>query len=409
MAARQAAPAGAGAGLKFQGIVPYLPENRVDDWGLTPEEQVGPARVQRHRTWRPGGRKGPPASRMGLHRGRRTLGRGRTSRRACLPLLTAPPRPAGGQGGAVPGHAGEGRALAARRPWWVRWGGGGGCGGARAAFAPREHLVTQAAGQCPPPGPARHHSLCPLLPGCRLLHAAALPAGAQLRVRQGHENVAGQPGLARGQQASAAAGRAPGRPAGSCWDSASGAQGARACLRGALARGPPMPAAPCLPAQLPGRAPQLPGAACSAAAAWRRRVDTMLEEFVFHEREQFLMAYPQGYHKTDKLVSSAHGRGRRRVGGWVGWGGRPRPLSLHPNTPGRRAAAPPACSGRPPGPSRHAELRLTGARRAAGAGSPAPAAAWLTGARRAAAAAGGRTCRGAPSTFSSWARSTSTP
>jgi hypothetical protein len=27
--------------LKFQGLVPYPPEDRVDDWGLTPEQQVG--------------------------------------------------------------------------------------------------------------------------------------------------------------------------------------------------------------------------------------------------------------------------------------------------------------------------------------------------------------------------------
>jgi hypothetical protein len=39
--------------------------------------------------------------------------------------------------------------------------------------------------------------------------------------------------------------------------------------------------------------------------AWRREydVDNILENFVFHEKEQFLMCYPQGYHKTDKLVS----------------------------------------------------------------------------------------------------------
>eukprot|EP00775_Hariotina_reticulata_P010356 gene10356-10514_t len=36
---------------------------------------------------------------------------------------------------------------------------------------------------------------------------------------------------------------------------------------------------------------------------WRREyeVDGILDNFLFHEREQFLMAYPQGYHKTDKL------------------------------------------------------------------------------------------------------------
>lgn len=40
---------------------------------------------------------------------------------------------------------------------------------------------------------------------------------------------------------------------------------------------------------------------------WRKEydVDTILDSFMFHEREQFLMAYPQGYHKTDKLVSSS--------------------------------------------------------------------------------------------------------
>ena len=32
-------------------------------------------------------------------------------------------------------------------------------------------------------------------------------------------------------------------------------------------------------------------------------MDNILESFVFHEKEQFLMCYPQGYHKTDKLVS----------------------------------------------------------------------------------------------------------
>jgi hypothetical protein len=53
-----------------------------------------------------------------------------------------------------------------------------------------------------------------------------------------------------------------------------------------------------------------------ASAMWRDSLewraalgaDAMLDPpgrggFVFHEREQFLMAYPQGYHKTDKMVS----------------------------------------------------------------------------------------------------------
>ncbi|KIZ06665.1 SEC14 cytosolic factor [Monoraphidium neglectum] len=41
----------------------------------------------------------------------------------------------------------------------------------------------------------------------------------------------------------------------------------------------------------------------SDSLAWRKEfdVDAILDNFVFHEREQFLMAYPQGYHKTDKL------------------------------------------------------------------------------------------------------------
>ncbi|KAI8473261.1 MAG: CRAL-TRIO domain-containing protein, partial [Monoraphidium minutum] len=41
----------------------------------------------------------------------------------------------------------------------------------------------------------------------------------------------------------------------------------------------------------------------SDSMAWRREfdVDAILDNFSFHEREQFLMAYPQGYHKTDKM------------------------------------------------------------------------------------------------------------
>jgi hypothetical protein len=47
---------------------------------------------------------------------------------------------------------------------------------------------------------------------------------------------------------------------------------------------------------------------------WRKEydVDNILENFVFHEREQFLMAYPQGYHKTDKLVCAQGGSCHRQ-------------------------------------------------------------------------------------------------
>lgn len=39
--------------------------------------------------------------------------------------------------------------------------------------------------------------------------------------------------------------------------------------------------------------------------AWREAngVDDILQSFYFSEREKFLAAYPQGYHKTDKMVN----------------------------------------------------------------------------------------------------------
>lgn len=39
---------------------------------------------------------------------------------------------------------------------------------------------------------------------------------------------------------------------------------------------------------------------------WRAEfgTDTILEDFHFHERDAFISLYPQGYHKTDKMVSS---------------------------------------------------------------------------------------------------------
>lgn len=38
---------------------------------------------------------------------------------------------------------------------------------------------------------------------------------------------------------------------------------------------------------------------------WKKEfgVEEIVENFTFHEREAFLSLYPQGYHKTDKLVS----------------------------------------------------------------------------------------------------------
>ena len=40
---------------------------------------------------------------------------------------------------------------------------------------------------------------------------------------------------------------------------------------------------------------------------WRRefKVTEIVKDFNFHERDMFLTLYPQGYHKTDKLVTSA--------------------------------------------------------------------------------------------------------
>ena len=39
---------------------------------------------------------------------------------------------------------------------------------------------------------------------------------------------------------------------------------------------------------------------------WRKEFGTdELDSFVFHERDAFISLYPQGYHKTDKLVSCA--------------------------------------------------------------------------------------------------------
>lgn len=46
----------------------------------------------------------------------------------------------------------------------------------------------------------------------------------------------------------------------------------------------------------------------AATVKWRAEfgVDTILEDFHFHERDAFISLYPQGYHKTDKMVSLSH-------------------------------------------------------------------------------------------------------
>ena len=43
----------------------------------------------------------------------------------------------------------------------------------------------------------------------------------------------------------------------------------------------------------------------AASVKWRAEfgVDTIMEDFHFHERDAFISLYPQGYHKTDKSVS----------------------------------------------------------------------------------------------------------
>ena len=44
----------------------------------------------------------------------------------------------------------------------------------------------------------------------------------------------------------------------------------------------------------------------AATVKWRAEfgVDTIMEDFHFHERDAFISLYPQGYHKTDKMASS---------------------------------------------------------------------------------------------------------
>lgn len=41
-----------------------------------------------------------------------------------------------------------------------------------------------------------------------------------------------------------------------------------------------------------------------ADVKWRKEfgTDTILQDFHFHERDAFISVYPQGYHKTDKMV-----------------------------------------------------------------------------------------------------------
>lgn len=54
---------------------------------------------------------------------------------------------------------------------------------------------------------------------------------------------------------------------------------------------------------------------------WRKDFDVhgIVKDFKFHERDLFLTLYPQGYHKTDKLVRehppSTHIKDQREVRG----------------------------------------------------------------------------------------------
>ena len=45
----------------------------------------------------------------------------------------------------------------------------------------------------------------------------------------------------------------------------------------------------------------------AATVKWRAEfgTDTIMEDFHFHERDAFISLYPQGYHKTDKMVRAA--------------------------------------------------------------------------------------------------------
>ena len=55
---------------------------------------------------------------------------------------------------------------------------------------------------------------------------------------------------------------------------------------------------------------------------WRKEFDVagIVKDFNFHERDLFLTLYPQGYHKTDKLVSrlalTGHSRSANEVELW---------------------------------------------------------------------------------------------
>jgi hypothetical protein len=238
--------------LAFQGLVPYPVEDRVDDWGLTPEQQVGtgPARGRGG-----GGGGGAAAARAllrccsararacaaGRRRGRRRRGlaaprwgarrgaggvagarqRGRSDQSGGLGLGAAAGPPAGRARApaAAPGdapaprgltrppalgaarlqetHVEQFRQLLESRNCWRRE--DHGAWGRRVWQRPQGVAARAGAGH---PGALPHHAPPPVppprpaAPARRLLHAAALPARPQLRARQGTQDVVRHAGVA---------------------------------------------------------------------------------------------------------------------------------------------------------------------------------------------------------------------
>lgn len=181
--------------LQFAGLMPYPPEDRLDDWGLTPEQQARRARARGCRAVRP--RSAPPACRPSP----------RHVAAGASPLCPRPRPNAGDARRAVQAAAGGPRLLAqggprcARRPARGRarrrrsngrW---GVCACAfTTASSPSNRCIDAASLPAPPPRPTQRN--CPR--PCRLLHPAALHARPQLRPRQGVQDVVRQPGVAAG-------------------------------------------------------------------------------------------------------------------------------------------------------------------------------------------------------------------